>query len=75
MSPSVLASASFVVVQPSKDLEHEVPGDGLERLDTRRQRAFDALALEGSFAEDRITNTCSLGRHEDDDAIVLFDFQ
>lgn len=59
----------------AEDLEHQVPGDVLERLDTRRLRKLDALAVEWSFEEHWITRRCSLGRHEDDDAIVSFDFQ
>lgn len=59
----------------AEDLEHEILRDVLERLDTRRLRNLDALALEWSFAEHWTTSTCSLGRLEDDDPIVAFDFQ
>ena len=59
----------------AKDIEHEVFADVLEPPDTRRRRKFYARALEGSFAEQQLTSRRSLGRHEDDDAIVAFEFQ
>ena len=59
----------------AEDIEHEIVGDVLKALDARRRSQFDALALEGSFAENRTTGTRSLRRHVDDDAIVVNDFQ
>ena len=58
-----------------EDVAHEIPGDVLESLDTNRRREFDALALEGTFAENWITDARSPSRHNDDDAIIVIDFQ
>ena len=57
----------------AEDFEHEIIGDVLEPLDTRRRRQFDMLAFEGPFAENRTSR--SPGCHDDDDAIVVIDFQ
>ena len=67
--------SSFFGLRPRGRVNHEIVGDVLEPLDSRRRRQFDALALEGPFVENRTTGTCSPGRHDDDDAIVVINFQ
>ena len=60
----------------AEDIAHEALGDVVEPPDLRRRRReFYALALQGSLADQRIAARRSLGRHEDDDAIVTVEFQ
>lgn len=57
-------------------IQHEIFGDVLEHLDSRRRSEFDSLALERSFPENKSVVTHSLDVDTiDDDGIVGLDFQ